>query len=59
MVKTIKHIILVLYGLTCVYPFLWMIGTSLKTSQDALANPQSPSPKGRLSGPRLQKCGTS
>ncbi|GIO56391.1 carbohydrate ABC transporter permease [Paenibacillus cellulositrophicus] len=46
MVKTIKHIILVLYGLTCVYPFLWMIGTSLKTSQDALANPQSPLPKG-------------
>ncbi|MWV42103.1 ABC transporter permease subunit [Paenibacillus sp. HJL G12] len=48
MVKTIKHIILFIYGLTCVYPFVWMIGTSLKTSQDALANPQSPFPKGPL-----------
>lgn len=45
MVKYIKHIILILYGLTCLYPFVWMIGTSLKTSQDALANPQSPFPQ--------------
>jgi ABC-type glycerol-3-phosphate transport system permease component len=46
MVKYIKHIMLALYSLVCLYPFVWMIGTSLKTSQDALANPQSPWPKG-------------
>ncbi|CDN44303.1 MULTISPECIES: carbohydrate ABC transporter permease [Paenibacillus] len=45
MVKYLKHILLVIYGVTCVYPFLWMIGTSLKTTQDSLANPQSPFPK--------------
>jgi len=46
MVKSLKHIILIAYGITCIYPFLWMLGTSLKTSQDALVNPQSPIPNG-------------
>ncbi|MFF2483445.1 carbohydrate ABC transporter permease [Paenibacillus sp. NPDC058071] len=46
MVKYIKHIILAVYGIICLYPFVWMVGTSLKTTQDALANPQSPFPQG-------------
>lgn len=46
MQKYIKHILLLLYGSSCVYPFLWMIGTSFKTPQDALANPQSVIPEG-------------
>ncbi|RXZ83230.1 carbohydrate ABC transporter permease [Paenibacillaceae bacterium] len=48
MTKYLKHILLVLYGLACLYPFVWMFGTSLKTPQDALANPQSPFPEGAL-----------
>ncbi|WP_052350269.1 carbohydrate ABC transporter permease [Paenibacillus gorillae] len=46
MIKSIKHVLLIIYGFACLYPFLWMFGTSLKTSQDALANPQSPFPSG-------------
>ncbi|MBB6735673.1 carbohydrate ABC transporter permease [Cohnella zeiphila] len=46
MIKPVKHVILAVYAVICLYPFLWMIGTALKTSQDALANPQSPLPKG-------------
>lgn len=34
-----KHVMLILYALCCAYPFAWMIGTSLKSSQEALANP--------------------
>lgn len=44
--KYVKHLLLAAYGLACLYPFLWMLGTSLKTPQDALANPQSPFPEG-------------
>ncbi|GHV02933.1 sugar ABC transporter permease [Spirochaetia bacterium] len=35
----VKHIILILFAVTCIYPFLWMAGTSLKTQQESLANP--------------------
>ena len=36
----IKHILLVIYAVLCLYPFVWMIGTSLKSAQEALGNPQ-------------------
>jgi ABC-type glycerol-3-phosphate transport system permease component len=35
----IKHLLLILYVVSCVYPFIWMLGTSLKTQQESLANP--------------------
>lgn len=35
----IKHFVLILYALCCIYPFAWMLGTSFKSSQEALANP--------------------
>lgn len=41
----IKYIFLLLYALACLYPFLWMIGTSLKSPAEALRNPASPFPK--------------
>ena len=34
-----KHIILSFYAVVCLYPFVWMVGTSLKSPQDALRNP--------------------
>lgn len=41
----IKHLILLAYAVACLYPFVWMIGTSLKSQQDALGNLASPIPK--------------
>ena len=35
----ITYAVLILYGLTCIYPLVWMLFTSLKTPQEALANP--------------------
>lgn len=40
-----KHIVLTLYAIACLYPFAWMIGTSLKSSQEALSTPASILPK--------------
>ena len=44
----ITYILLSLYALACLYPFIWMVGTSLKTSMDALGNPASFIPAGAL-----------
>jgi len=40
-----KHLVLILYGITCLYPFVWMLGTSLKSQQEALGNPNYVWPK--------------
>lgn len=37
-----------LYGLTCIYPLVWMVFTSLKTPQEALLNPVALLPGGEL-----------
>jgi len=42
----IKHFILTLFAIACIYPFLWMAGTSLKTQQESLANPTPLLPSG-------------
>ncbi|GKX27691.1 sugar ABC transporter permease [Vallitalea longa] len=42
----IKYLFLLLYALTCLYPFMWMLGTSLKTQQESLLDPISLFPKG-------------
>ena len=42
----IKHIVLTLFAIACIYPFLWMAGTSLKSPQEALANPAVLLPSG-------------
>ncbi|MDR1025691.1 MAG: carbohydrate ABC transporter permease [Treponema sp.] len=44
----VKHCVLILYAAACLYPFLWMAGTSLKTRQEALANPATMFPSGQL-----------
>jgi ABC-type glycerol-3-phosphate transport system permease component len=44
----LKHLVLTLFAATCLYPFIWMIGTSLKTSQEALLDPASIWPSGAL-----------
>ncbi|MFV0400739.1 MAG: carbohydrate ABC transporter permease [Oscillospiraceae bacterium] len=41
----VKNLILTFYAVLCLYPFAWMIGTSLKSSQEALGNPQYIFPK--------------
>jgi ABC-type glycerol-3-phosphate transport system permease component len=38
-VQIIKHAILILFGICCLYPFVWMAGTSLKSAQEALGTP--------------------
>jgi len=40
------YLVMTLFAAACLYPFVWMLGTSLKTSQDALGNPASFIPKG-------------
>lgn len=35
-----KHFVLILYAIACLYPFAWMLGTSLKSQQEALGHPQ-------------------
>lgn len=47
-VTILKHGLLIIFAVTCIYPFVWMLGTSLKSSQEALANPASLWPSGRL-----------
>lgn len=42
----IKYLFLLLYALTCLYPFMWMLGTSLKTQQESLLDPISLFPEG-------------
>ncbi|MDR0642729.1 MAG: carbohydrate ABC transporter permease [Treponema sp.] len=44
----VKHAVLILYAAACLYPFLWMAGTSLKNRQEALANPATMFPSGQL-----------
>ena len=44
----IKHALMILFAVTCIYPFVWMLGTSLKSPQEALANPAALWPAGRL-----------
>ncbi|MDR1972299.1 MAG: carbohydrate ABC transporter permease, partial [Treponema sp.] len=44
----VKNAALTLYAAACIYPFLWMAGTSLKSRQEALANPAAMLPSGRL-----------
>lgn len=39
---------LIIYGLTCIYPLVWMLCTSLKTPQEALLNPIALLPEGEL-----------
>jgi ABC-type glycerol-3-phosphate transport system permease component len=34
----VKHLVLILYAAACLYPFIWMIGTSLKSPAEALGN---------------------
>ncbi len=34
-----KYLVLLLFAAMCLYPFVWMIGTSLKTSMEALNSP--------------------
>lgn len=43
--RAFKHILLIIYGVTCLYPFIWMIGTSLKTPREAAVSLQSIFPK--------------
>ncbi|MDR3173371.1 MAG: hypothetical protein LBU19_03895, partial [Treponema sp.] len=44
----VKHAVLILYAAACLYPFLWMAGTSLKNRQEALANPATMFPSGQM-----------
>jgi len=41
----IKYLVLVLYAVACLYPFVWMVGTSLKSQMEALRYPANPLPK--------------
>jgi multiple sugar transport system permease protein len=44
--SSIKYLSLSLYAITCLYPFVWMLCTSLKTSSNALMHPTSMIPDG-------------
>ncbi|MCL6457628.1 MAG: carbohydrate ABC transporter permease [Gorillibacterium sp.] len=41
----VKYLVLLFYAVACLYPFLWMAGTSLKSPSEALRYPSSPLPK--------------
>jgi multiple sugar transport system permease protein len=45
-IPIIKYTALTLYAVACLYPFFWMIGTSLKSQMEALRFPASALPKG-------------
>ena len=40
-----KHLILSLFAVASLYPFVWMVGTSLKSPQEAFGNPQQVWPR--------------
>jgi ABC-type glycerol-3-phosphate transport system permease component len=41
----VKHLVLVIYSALCLYPFVWMVGTSLKSPTEALGNMQNVWPR--------------
>lgn len=44
----IKYLFLLIYAITCLYPLVWMVGTSLKSSTEALGNPAAVWPRDGL-----------
>lgn len=43
--EVFKYILLLSFAVTCLYPFLWMVGTSLKSSMEALGSPATVWPR--------------